>query len=300
MHVKAAILSVLALAGSAVSATAQSLDSLAKDPNLFIRLAAESGHWKAPAEPRHIIGPVYFVGTAGLGCWLITSTEGHILINTGMPGSGPMIEQSIRKLGFNIKDIKILLCGHAHVDHAGALAYLKAVTGARMFALHQETALLESGGKTDFQYGAYPESFGFEPVKVDQELPDGAVIKSGAIRLQMIHTPGHTRGAATYLLNIKDHSSTYRVVFPDGVGVNPGYRLCKDPSYPGIAADYRKSFTRLEQLHPDIWLAAHLESFSSNSKKAWVDPEGYRKWITSKKSEFQKAVKTCTQTPGKN
>jgi len=100
-------------------------DSLAKNPSMFVRLANKQLKWEVPAEPAHIAGPIYFVGTTGLSSFLITTSKGHILLYTGMPSSGPMIEQSIKKLGFKPDDIKILLTGHAHVDHVGDHAYIK-------------------------------------------------------------------------------------------------------------------------------------------------------------------------------
>ena len=100
-------------------------EELAKDNNLFLTLANKALHWEEPAEPIKIVGPLYFVGTRGLGVFLFTTPEGHILMNTGMPSSGPMIVDSIKKLGFKPEDIKIMINGHAHIDHAGAFAWLK-------------------------------------------------------------------------------------------------------------------------------------------------------------------------------
>src|SRR5438552_13495035 len=115
---------VLALSCSWMSAqTRPDSDAFVKEATQFITSAARSRKWSEPEEPCKIVGPIYFVGTKGLGVFLITTSEGNILINTGMPGSGPMIETSIRKLGFDPKDIKILLTGHAHLDHCGGTAY---------------------------------------------------------------------------------------------------------------------------------------------------------------------------------
>src|SRR6185436_4261521 len=99
----------------------------AKDPVLFLNTAEKLLMWNEATEPVKIVGPLYFVGTKGLAAWLITSPQGHILLNTGMPASGPMIADSIRKLGFKPEDIRILLAGHAHVDHVGGHAYLQKI-----------------------------------------------------------------------------------------------------------------------------------------------------------------------------
>ena len=282
---------------------------LAKDPPLFLRLAAESRKWNEPAEPAKIVGPIYFVGTRGLGVFLITTSEGHILLNTGMPQSGPMIERSIEKLGFRPRDIQILLTGHAHIDHCGATAYLKKSTGHRVAMIDAEAPLIESGGKTDFHYGAVPE-FAFEPVKVDRVFRDGETIKLGDVSITALLTPGHTKGSTTFVTNVVDGGRDYTVVFPNGTSVNPGYRVMKDPSYPGICDDYRRTMHTLEMLKPDIWLGAHNDDYGFERKlarsvrdgaPAWVDPEGYRKWVVAQRNRLDAAIDrelgSCAASP---
>ena len=131
------ILSCLALAVAivvAMPAAAQELPKgvtaadLATNNKLFLELARKALKWEEPADPVQIAGPIYFVGTKGLGAFLITTSGGHILMNTGMPSSGPMIVESIKTLGFAPADIKLMINDHAHIDHAGAFAYLKQQT----------------------------------------------------------------------------------------------------------------------------------------------------------------------------
>jgi metallo-beta-lactamase class B len=273
-------------------------DALAKNPPLFLKLAAAGRKWNEPAEPAKIVGPIYFVGTKGLGVFLVTTSQGHILLNTGMPPSGPMIEKSIAKLGFRPQDIKIILTGHAHVDHCGATAYLKKNTAAQCAMIDAEVPLIESGGKTDFQYGSYSE-FAFEPVKVDRVLRDGETIKLGDVAITVLHTPGHTKGSATFATNVVDGGTAYAVVFPGSSSVNPGYRVMRDPSYPGICDDYRRTLHTLEMLKPDIWLGAHNDDYGLERKlarsaqegvRAWVDPEGYRKWVVAQRAKLDAAI----------
>lgn len=274
-------------------------DALAKEPGRFLGLAGRLLRWDVPADPVRVVGPVHFVGTKGLGCYLITGSAGHVFLNTGMPGSGPMIEASVRKLGFDPKDVKLLLCTHAHVDHVGGHAHMKKVTGAKVAVLREEKELLESGGKADFQYGSVGE-FRFDPVTADTVFKDGDEIKLGDITLTARRTAGHTQGSATYTMTATDGGKKYTVVFPDGTGVNPGYRVAKDPSYPGIGEDYRRTFRTLEELTPDVWLAPHTHVFDFDGKlkraatkgvKAWVDPGGYRAWIAAQKARFEARAK---------
>lgn len=271
-------------------------EQLVNDNKLFISLATEVLKWEEPAEPIRIAGPLYFVGTKGLGVFLFTTSEGHILMNTGMPSSGPMIVESIRKLGFRPEDIKIMINGHAHIDHAGAFAFFKEHYGARLAVMNDDVAAMESGDRDDFKYA---NDFVYPPVRVDRILRDGDTIKMGDVLLTAYHTPGHTRGATTWIANIVVEGKACVVAFPDGAGFNPGYRLAKNPSYPGIADDYRRTHHMLEMLKPDIWLAQHNEYYDFEGKRlraeeegvnAWMDPEGYRRFVAGKKREFEKQV----------
>jgi len=116
-----------------------SKEGLARNNKLFITLASKYLKWEEPAEPAKIVGSLYFVGTQGLSSWLFATQEGHILLNTGMPSSGPMIVESIRKLGFKPEDIKIIINGHGHSDHAGAFAFIKQLTGAQIAVQDRES-----------------------------------------------------------------------------------------------------------------------------------------------------------------
>jgi len=261
--------------------------------------------WDEAAEPAKIAGPIYFVGTKGLGSFLITGSEGHVLIYSGMPGSGEMIENSITKLGFKPKDVKILLTGHAHCDHVGGHAYLKKATGAKILMMREEVELFESGGKLDFQYGPYKE-FAFEPAKVDTIIRDDDEIKLGDITIRALLTPGHTKGSTSYVTNIVADGKTYTVVFPDGASINPGYRVAKNPSYQRIAEDFRRTIVMLDALKPDIWLNCHTHFFDYDAKlkrsakegiAAWVDPEGYKKHVAAAKLQFEAAAKMESGSP---
>jgi len=288
------------LALAAGTAAAQpTREELAKDPNLFLESARKALKWDEPTPPTKIAGPIHFVGTKGLGSFLIAGSEGHVVIYTGMPGSGESIEKSIVKLGFKPKDVKILLTGHAHIDHVGGHAALKKATGAKIALLREEVELFDSGGKRDFHYGEV-RAFAFDSAKVDTSFRDGDTIRLGDIAILVHHTPGHTRGSTTYTTTVKDVARTYSVVFADGTGVNPGYRLAKGPSYPDIADDFRRTFRTLEGLKPEIWLTPHNDVYGLDVKRenaakagpaAWVDPDGYRKWVALQKGRFETALK---------
>jgi metallo-beta-lactamase class B len=283
-------------------AAAQPRAARADDPVQFIRSLNDRLQWQVTFEPAKLFGPVHFVGTKGLSSFLITGSAGHVLIYTGMPGSGPMIEASIKKLGFKPEDIKIILTGHAHVDHVGGHAYLKNITGAKIAMIREEVTLFESGGTADFHYGDVKE-FAFDPAKVDQVFRHDEEIKLGDLSIKALLTAGHTRGSATYVMTIPIDGKNYTLAFPDGTSMNPGYRIGANPSYPGIADDYRRTFALLESLNPDIWLGPHNEAYALDAKlaraktegiAAWIDPAGYKRFVSGKKQQFESALRRET------
>ena len=149
----------------------------------------------------------------------------------------------------------------------------------------------------DFKYA---NDFAYAPVKVDRVLRHGDTVRLGDVILTGYLTPGHTRGATTWVTTIFDSGKAYQVVFPDGAGYNPGYRLAAtNPSYPGIADDFRRTHHILEMMKPDIWLAQHNEYYDLEGKRkraekegvaAWIDPEGYRRFISGKKRAFENQI----------
>jgi len=295
MRNSARALAALCAVGLLPAAFGQSREELASNPKHFLEAASREMKWEVPTAPTKVVGPIYFVGTTGLSSWLITTPQGHILLNTGMPSSGPMIADSIRQLGFSPEEIRIIIFSHAHVDHVGAVAFMKKLSGASVLAMEQEAELLQSGGALDFQYGQEPD-FRFEPVKANRLLHDGDRLTIGDLVLTARLTPGHTKGTTTWTTRVMDGGKSYNVVFPDGTSVNPGYRLTGKPSYPDIEGDYWKTFGVLESIKPDIWLAPHTQRFGFEAKRAravtqgpdgWVDPEGYRKYVAEARQEFE-------------
>jgi metallo-beta-lactamase class B len=267
---------------------------------------AEIESWYEPAEPITIVGPIHFVGTRGLAAYLITTPAGHILLNGAMPQSAALIEANIRKLGYDPADIEILLAGHAHIDHVGTHAYFEKLSGARVMMMGAEKDLLESGGRSDFNY-AHVDRLHFESVQVDHVLKDGETIALGGVTMTARLTPGHTRGSTTWLMNVEEDGKTYHVVFPEGMSINPGYRVARYPSYPGIADAYEKTFKILDSLDADIMLPSHTSFFDFETRRAraeeehdedaWVDPGAYHALIADRKRTYKKWVEHELQEP---
>lgn len=160
--------------------------------------AERNPSWVEPLEPFKIIGNVYYVGTKGIASYLITSEEGHILIDGGMPQNARLIAASIQALGFKLKEVKILLNSHAHFDHSGGLAELKELSNAKMIASQADREGLETGlyvGSDDIAYSA-------PPVVVDEIISNGEEVILSTIRLKANITPGHTPGCTSWTMSV--------------------------------------------------------------------------------------------------
>jgi metallo-beta-lactamase class B len=253
-----------------------------------------SPDWSEPFPPHRIIGNIYYVGTRGLASYLITTPAGHILINSNLKTSVPQIQESIEKLGFRFKDVKILLISHAHFDHDAGSAEVKKLTGAKYMVMDGDVAVVESGGKSDFQYGndtglLYPAT------KVDRVLHDGDEVKLGDTVLTAHKTAGHTRGCTTWSLKVREAGKTYDVVIVGSPNVNPGYKLGNNARYPEITDDYARGFRVLKSLPCDVFLGAHGSYYDMEAKYAklnasganpYIDPEGYRNYVAEREQAF--------------
>ena len=257
--------------------------------------AQGNAEWTEPFPAFRIAGNLYYVGSKGLANYLITTPQGHILINSDLEANVPLIRASVEKLGFKFSDIKILLISHAHWDHNAASATIKKLTGASYMVMDADVANVESGGKTDFQYGKSADNL-YPPTKVDRVLHDGDQVKLGDAVLVAHLTPGHTKGCTTWTMKVSDGGKTYDAVIVGSPNVNPGYKLVNNAAYPAIASDYERMFTVLKSLPADIFLGAHGSYFDMEAKYArmkpgaanpFVDPDGYKRFVAQKEQEFR-------------
>lgn len=222
----------------------------------------ESRKWNAPVKPYKVVGNVYYVGATEVSSFLIVTSQGLILIDSGFLETVPLIKQNVAQLGFRFEDVKIILNSHAHADHAGGLARLKEMTGAKLMVSEADAALLARGGKNDPNFG---DRFLFEPVKADRILRDGDTVQLGDTTMTARLTPGHTAGCTTWTMKVREGSKTYDVVVIGSTTI-PGYKLIGNTGYPNIAADYESSFKILKTLPCDVFLAPHGSFFSMLEK----------------------------------
>lgn len=211
--------------------------------------------WSRPTAPFRIVGPIYYVGTEGIAAYLIDTGDGLILLDGGLEANAPLIERSIAALGFRLGDVKLMIATHAHYDHAAALAQLKRDTGAAFASSDEDRAAYESGTPpSDVNYGVIR----FPPVEVDQRVVDDSQIGLGAYEMNSLVTPGHTPGCTTWTMRVTEAERPLDVVFPCSLTV-AGNRLVGNKGYPGIVADFRKTFARMHELRADVVLPAHPE-----------------------------------------
>jgi metallo-beta-lactamase class B len=283
---KKLIIALVALLPLVGTAQAQTLKDL---------LAALLVKWNTPTEPFRIIDNVYYVGTDGLASYLITSPQGHILVDTVMPDQTSQIKASIEKLGFKIADIKYLLNTHAHIDHTGGFAEMKQASGAQMIAGEADKSLLEGG----YYPGAKEETLlQFPPVKVDRSVREGETVAIGNVTLTARATPGHSPGCTSWEFNVKDGDATRSVlIFCSGtVALN---RLVGNPTYPGIVDDYKKTFARAKAMKVDVLLAPHPEMYKMAEKRAkladgapnpFVNPAEFNDYAAMLEKAFEDAL----------
>jgi metallo-beta-lactamase class B len=260
------------------------------------RLSAQDPpDWTEPFPPFRIASNLYYVGSKGLASYLVTTPEGHILINSNLEAGVPLIRKSVETLGFKFGEVKILLISHAHFDHNAGSALVKTLTGATYGVMDADVSVVESGGKTDFQYGDSPTSR-FPPTKVDRVLHDGDLVKLGGTVLVAHLTPGHTKGCTTWTMKVTESGKTLDVVIVGSPNVNPGYKLVHNSRYPGIAADYERTFRVLKSLPCDLFLGAHGSYFDLEAKYPrikegapgpLIDPDGYKAYVAQREDAFR-------------
>lgn len=257
-----------------------------------------SKEWEQPYEPFRIAGNLYYVGTYDLACYLIATSKGNILINTGLKSSAPQIKKNIETLGFKFSDIKILLTTQAHYDHLGAMGYIKKKTGATFMANAPEQPSLKTGGDADYALGGSGSVF--KPVPADKLLKNGDTISLGATQLVMLSHPGHTIGSCSYLLTVKDSARSYKVLIANMPTIVTDKRFADIPAYPNVAQDFANTLQSLKQLRFDIWVASHASQFEMHKKHkpgdaynpmAFADREGYDASLKELQADYEEKLK---------
>lgn len=287
-----AALSLCAVAGP----SAQEKKAWTAD-DLFRRNIGTREDQDTPFTPHKIVGNLYYVGTRSLASFLLTTPQGHILINSDYERNVPAVRQSIEALGFKYTDIKMLLGSHAHADHMEGDALVKQLSGAQVMAMAEDVPALQAMTGPNKR-----------PHPIDRVLHDGEKVELGGMTLVAHLTPGHTRGCTTWTFDVADGGKKYGVLIIGSVGVNPGMKLIGNDSYPTIVQDFQRSFAFLRSQHPDIPLGSHPGMYNMNEKFAklgsgrpnpYIDPAGYVAELDIVEGVF-KSVLAQQQGPGSN
>ncbi len=240
---------------------------------LFQRNIGTREQQDAQFPPHKVIGNIYYVGTETLASFLITTPQGHILVNSMYERNWPVIRKSIEQLGFKAADIKIILGSHAHADHMEADALIREATGAQVMAMAEDVPALQAmkpGGK------AHP---------IDKVLHDGDQVTLGGTTLVAHLTPGHTKGCTTWTMKAQEGGRSYDVVIIGSMGVNPGTRLVNNPNNPTIAEEYVRGYKVMHSLPCDVPLGSHPAMYNMTEKhrklaggspNPFIDPQGYK------------------------
>ena len=229
--------------------------------------------WLKPFPGFKIVGNMYYVGTYDLGCYLIDTGEGLILVNSGIMGSYPLMKASIESLGFKTSDIKIITATHGHSDHVGDLAlFQRDAPGVKTYISERDVQTLESGGNIDYRR---PEGRGghvYDPIKVDVRTKPGDHIRLGNADMTVLQAYGHTPGAVSFSFRVTDAGRTYNVLIVNMNGINQGVKLLGSPAYRTIVEDFKNTLAMQATYTPDIWVSSHAGQFNLHQVYKPGDP----------------------------
>ncbi len=254
-------------------------------------------NWTKPTKPYRVVGNIYYVGTEGISSWLITSSAGHVLLDGGPNAeTGKQIERNIASLGFQLTDVKMLINTHAHFDHAGGLAQLKAdIPGVKLWISRGDEPAMEQGHHIgDNENGPTP----MPAVKVDRTFGDQTKLKLGEIAMVAQLTPGHTIGCTSWTTAVVEKGRPLNVTFPCSLSV-AGNVLVGNKTHRTIVADYRASFAKLRAIPTDVMLPAHEEQGNLLAKRqkqlrgdpnAFVDPTELARFVDASEAAFNKEL----------
>lgn len=248
--------------------------------------------WAAPVTPFEMAPNVWYVGTENLSSLLLTTPQGHVLIDAALDESAPQIKRNIESLGFHLDDIRYILNSHARLDQAGGIARLKAWSGAKVVASEPNARQMRQGGKGDFALG---DALPFPPVQTDILVKDGQRLHLGGLTLTALLTPGHLPGATSWRVSLANGQT---LIYADSLAT-PGYPLVNNKNYPTLINDIRHSFTVLAAQRADIFVANKGERFAltqkiaalaKGNKKAFYDEQGLKRYVEQSQARFEKKL----------
>jgi metallo-beta-lactamase class B len=211
--------------------------------------------WSDSAPPIRIFGNVYNVGTCGIVVPLIAGPRGHILLDAATAAAAPSVAANIRRLGFRLRDIRLIGASHEHLDHVGGLAELQRLTGATVMAMPAAFNPLETGvvHRRDPQFGSLPP---FPGANVGRLLKDGVPVQLGPLRVTPHATPGHAPGGTSWSWRSCQGRRCVNIVYADSVSAvsADGFRFAERPRY---VAAFRNSLAKIGRLPCGLLITPH-------------------------------------------
>lgn len=274
-----------------------SYPAVAQQPEVSTEGMAKNPDWTKPYPPFKIAGNLYYVGTYDIACYLIKTKKGLILINAGLKETVPLIIQNVEALGFDFKDIKILLTNQVRYELVGGMTIIKRFTGARLMVDSLEGKLMADGGTSDFLYGSDVSLF--DPVEPDRLLIDQDIIRLGRTKIMMLHHPGNSKGSCSFLFTLKAKGRKYKVLIANMPKVQNKMNFVHRTKYPDIVKDFGYTFKAMRQLQFDLWLAPYASQFGLHEKRksqyeynpdAFIDRAGYDKMLDELQEEYKRKL----------
>lgn len=271
---------------------------LAPDPP---KICASCDGWNADRAPFRVFGNTYYVGTAGLGAMLITSSAGHILIDAALPQSAPLIDAHIRALGFRTEDIKFILTSHAHYDHIGGVAALQRFTGATVMASTSTKDALERGRPTDDDPQFRVPDNGFPAVANVKVVRDLEEVRLGPLRVIAHMTPGHTPGSTTWSWRSCEGTRCLAVVYADSLNAVSAdeFRFTAGPNASNRIDAFKKSLAAVEALDCDVLMSVH-PSFPGVNDRPGTRKDACRKYVANARKTLDERLAKELQSKGKD
>jgi metallo-beta-lactamase class B len=266
---------------------------------LFL-VTADAADWFAPQDPFPVYGNTYYVGTGGISAVLITSPAGHVLIDGGPSRASAQIAEHIRKLGFKVEDIRAILIGHDHFDHAGGIADLQKMSGAAVLGSPASVEVLRTG-QPDKRDPQYPSLQAMTPAANTRAVRDGEVVHVGPLEITARFTPGHTIGATSWTWRSSEGGRTMNMVYGDSLTsvAAEGRSFSRNPLYRNARADIERSIAAVESLECDVLISAHPEFSDVWERKAkqaelgnaaFVDRDGCRNYAAKARAWLNKTL----------
>ena len=252
---------------------------------LPVSAMSQPAGWNDPFPPHRVMDNLYYVGTTMLGVFLVTTPEGHILVNGGYESTIPVIREAVEELGFRFGDIRIVLSTHAHPDHADGDALIKELTGAEIVTSRAEAPALREirpGGKE------HP---------IDRMLEDGDQVTLGGTTLTAHLMPGHTKGCTAWSMELAEEGRTYQALLECSLN-GQFVQLVGNEDYPEITEDFMATFEKARALPVDLFVSSHgvfydldakyekLQARAPGDPNPFVDPEGYQAHIDEFEQTF--------------